>query len=260
MGGLSGTAWNNSSITESFSEGTVSGGYLIGGLVGYCTFAFVPNSQNSIDNCYSRSVVSANSGRAGGIYGGSDDALVLNNSYATGTVTAPEFAGAVIGAYGTGSITIGNTYFDLDASQMTVGVGGYLGAPNTPDINGRTTADMKTSALVDLLNAGSSNNPWTIDATRNDGYPILASLLSVNQNTMIASETVVYPTVFTDRITVSSTTSLQSFSMYSITGTLVLKGDLSQNNTIQPQTLSAGVYILIITTDKGMITKKVIKE
>lgn len=260
VGGLAGSAWDNSSITESFSEGTVSGGYLIGGLVGYCTFAFVPNTQNIINNCYSRSIITASSGRAGGIYGGTDDALVLNNSYATGTVTAPEFAGAVIGAYGSGNITVGNTYFDLDSSQMTNGVGGYLGAPATPDINGRTTPDMKTSAIVDLLNAGATNNPWTIDATRNDGYPILGSLLSVNQNTVAVSETVVYPTVFTDRITVSSTAQLQSFSMYSITGALVLEGDLSQNNTIQPQTLSAGVYILNITTDKGMITKKVIKQ
>ncbi|MBQ0769677.1 MAG: T9SS type A sorting domain-containing protein, partial [Bizionia sp.] len=260
VGGLVGTAWDNTIITESFSEGTVSGGYLIGGLVGYCTFAFVPNTQNSINNCYSRSIITANSGRAGGIYGGADDALVLNNSYATGTVTAPEYAGAVIGAYGNGNIIIGNTYFDVDASQMTMGVGGYLGTPGTPDINGRTTPDMKNSAIVDLLNAGSANNPWTIDATRNDGYPILESLLSVNQNTFTASETVVYPTVFTDRITVSSTAQLKSFSMYSLTGALVLEGDLSKNTTIHPQTLSAGVYILNITTDKGTITKKVIKQ
>ncbi|TYC14208.1 T9SS type A sorting domain-containing protein [Bizionia gelidisalsuginis] len=260
VGGLAGTAWNNTTISECYSEGTVSGGFLIGGLVGYCTFAFTPNTQNSINNSYSRSIVSANSGRAGGIYGGSDDTLILNNSYSTGTVTSPEYAGATIGAYGTGSITIGNTYFDLDSSQMTNGVGGYLGNTASPDISGRTTPNMKNSAIVDLLNAGSSNNPWTRDATINDGYPILESLLSVDQNTVTVSETVVYPTVFTDRITVSSTAQLKSFSMYSITGALVLEGDLSQNNTIQPQTLSAGVYILNITTDKGMITKKVIKQ
>lgn len=46
--------------------------------------------------------VSAVNGRAGGLYGGSDGDLVLLNSYTTGTVGAPEFAGAVIGAWGGG--------------------------------------------------------------------------------------------------------------------------------------------------------------
>ncbi|WP_417236119.1 T9SS type A sorting domain-containing protein [Bizionia paragorgiae] len=260
IGGLTGTAWDNTSITESYSEGTVSGGYLIGGLVGYCTFAFVPNTQNIINNSYSRSIVSANSGRAGGLYGGSDDALVLNNSYSTGTVTAPEYAGAVIGAYGGGNISIANTYFDLDSSQITNGVGGYLGNPGNPDINGRNTADMKNSEIVNLLNGGSTTGPWTIDATQNDGYPILASLLSVDQNTFTASNTVVYPTLFTNQITVSSAKKLESYSMYSITGALVLKGDFTHSNTINTQALSSGVYVLNIATNEGTLTKKVIKK
>ncbi|MGO1752570.1 MAG: hypothetical protein ACTHYV_08755 [Psychroflexus sp.] len=38
--------------------------------------------------------------RARGLFGGSDSALLMKNSYSTRTMTAPEFEGAVIGAFG----------------------------------------------------------------------------------------------------------------------------------------------------------------
>lgn len=259
VGGLSGTAWNQSSITESYSEGTVSGGYLIGGLVGYCTFSFGPPTQNIINNCYSRSIVTANTGRAGGIYGGSDATLILSNSYSTGAVSAPEFAGGVIGAYGAG-IDIQNTFFDMETSGQTEGVGGYTGAPATPGIEARTTANMKTNEFLNLLNSGSNANLWSLETSLNDGYPILTSLLSIGETTFETPIVTVYPTIFTDMITVSTIVNLKSFKIYNIMGAMVQEGNFNGNNTIQPRNLSSGVYIIEINTENTTITKKLIKK
>lgn len=259
VGGLAGTAWNNSVISESYSEGTVSGDFLVGGLVGYCTFSFGPPTTNVIDNCYSRAIVSANTGRAGGLYGGSDTALVLRNSYATGSATAPEYAGAILGAYGNG-IVIENTFFDTNTSGLTEGVGGFTGAPGGYDIEGRATVDMKTTELLNLLNAGSATNPWALEPSLNDGYPVLTSLLSTKDDTFETLNVAVYPTIFTNNMTVSSTITLESFNMYSVSGAFVLEGDLENTNTIQAGNLSAGIYILNINTSIGIFTKKVIKK
>lgn len=260
VGGVAGTAWSDTLISECFSKGTVSGGHLIGGLVGYCTFAFTPNTQNIVNNCYSRSTVVATSGRAGGLYGGSDDTLILKNSYTTGTVSAPEFAGAVIGAWGGGAIIVDNTYFDMDTSEMTDGVGGFLGAPATFDIEGKSTVDMKTTAFLNLLNEDSTDDLWTMDIAQNDGYPMFNSLLSIQQNTL--ETTLVYPTIFTNliHVDVPSTVQLKSFNMYNVSGALVYEGDLSQTHSIYTENLSAGIYILNIRTESGQITKKVIKK
>lgn len=260
IGGVVGSAWDTTSITESYSKGSVSGGFLIGGVVGYCTMSFTPNSNNIVDNCYSRSNITASFGRAGGIYGGSDSNLILYNSYATGTVTAPEFAGGVIGAWGTGSIIVENCFFDMDTSQLAEGVGGFLGAPGTYEIEGRTTENMKTTELVNLLNAGSANDPWVIDSTINDGYPMLSAFLSINE---AALETVtVYPTVFIDEINIDVLPSVQlkSFRIYNATGSLVQKDHLMQTNTIKTSNLSGGIYFLEITTGNGRLTKKVVKQ
>ncbi|GGW56172.1 putative secreted protein (Por secretion system target) [Winogradskyella epiphytica] len=260
IGGLAGSAWDTTSITESYSTGSVSGGYLIGGVVGYCTMSFVPNSNNIVNNCYSRSTVNASLGRAGGIYGGADSNLVLNNSYATGTVTAPEFAGGVVGYWGGGYNVVENCYFDTETSQLTDGVGGFGAAPADYSIEGRTTSNMKTTDLVDLLNAGSEDGPWTIDATMNDGYPILNNNLSVN--TTVFETVNVFPTVFTNEITVDVPASVQlkSFKMYNTIGALVSEGDFSQAHSINTTNVPAGIFILHITTENGTFTKKVMKQ
>ena len=260
IGGIAGTAWDTTSITESYSTGSVSGGYLIGGVVGYCTMSFVPNSNNIVNNCYSRSTATANLGRAGGIYGGADSNLVLMNSYATGTVTAPEYAGGVVGFWGSGLNVVENTYFDTETSQVIDGVGGFGAAPAEYSAEGRTTENMKTTDLVDLLNAGSEESPWTIDATLNDGYPILNTNLSVNTTNLETAN--VYPTVFTNEITVDVPASVQlkSFKMYNTIGALVFEGDFSQAHSINTTNVPAGIFILNITTENGTFTKKVMKQ
>lgn len=52
-----------------------------------------------------------------------------------------------------------NIYFDTESSEMTEGVGGFGGAPTTPDITAKTTAEMKTNEMVDFLNANATDGP-----------------------------------------------------------------------------------------------------
>lgn len=260
IGGLVGTAWDKTEITESYSEGTVTADYLAGGLVGYCTFAFGPNRINTVNNSYSRADISVTSGRAGGLYGGGDAALVITNSYATGTVSAPEFEGGFIGAFGGGDIIIANNYFDTESSGLTDGVGGFTGPTQSFDITGKTTQEMKTEAFVSLLNAESEDAPWSINPDHNDGYPAFDSYLSTSQPESIALALDIYPTIVDNQINVSSELELEAFRIYNYSGQMVSEGNLKHNKTINANGLSAGTYLLNIITTKGTVTKKFIKK
>lgn len=259
IGGLVGSAWDRTDITNSYSEGNITAQYLAGGLVGYCTMAFAPYRTNAVDNCYSRADVTVILGRAGGLYGGGDSDLLITNSYSTGAVYAPEFEGGVIGAFGGGSVVIENTYFDTESSNMTEGVGGFTGPTQTYDIEGKTTAEMKSQAVVDLLNSGSSDNPWTLDANENDGYPILDQTLSTTQPEEIKLALSIYPTVVENDINISTQLDLEAFKIFNYSGQIVLDGKI-ENKTIQVNTLSEGVYLLNIKTEQGAVKLKFIKK
>ena len=259
VGGLLGSGWDKVEITESSSEGTVSSTYAAGGLVGAFVFSF--GETSIIDNCYSRASVTATQIRAGGLIGGADNALLVKNSYATGNASASDFAGAVIGLWG--NISMENIYFDTESSGMTEGVGGFGGAPITPDITGKTTAEMKSNEMPDLLNAGSpgGDGPWDMDASMNDGYPILNYRLSISQNQMDASSITVYPTIFDDVITISSTLNLRSYKIFNSTGATVLQGKISgEKSNISAGSLSSGLYFLSIDTNRGSITKRIVRR
>lgn len=257
VGGLIGSGWAMVQINESYSEGTVTANFLAGGLVGAYPFAFAGTS--TIDNSYSRSLVVAGEERAGGLIGGADNALLVKNSYSTGTVSAPSFEGAIIGFWG--NINMENIYFDTESSGMTEGVGGFGGPPVTPDITGKTTAEMKTAAMVDLLNAGSPDGPWSIDSSTNDGYPVLNFVLGIQSNNLDAASVKVYPTVFDTDFTVSSTLALNSYQIYSLSGALISSGSLDGNTTtVTAANLSTGVYILTVRSAEGMISKRIIKR
>ncbi|MFD2551656.1 T9SS type A sorting domain-containing protein [Bizionia sediminis] len=260
VGGVTGTAYNNTTISQCFSEGSVSGSFLIGGVVGYCTFSIFNESENILENSYSRANITATGGRAGGVYGGAEVTLTMFNTYATGTVSAPEFQGGVIGAFGAGPISIENSYFDIETSNNTEGVGGFLGAPTTYDIEGRTSADMKTEAFVALLNTGNTESLWAIDPNVNDGYPIFGYLLSVPENTLNTATVSVYPTVFTNNITIKSAAMLKKATVHNLNGVALFTANLSTSNTLDASNLSAGMYLLVIETNAGTVTKKVIKK
>ncbi|MEO7082043.1 MAG: T9SS type A sorting domain-containing protein, partial [Flavobacteriales bacterium] len=260
IGGLVGSPWDLSNISESWSAGTVSAQYLAGGLVGYCTFAFGPNRLNTLNNCYSRANVSVVNGRAGGLYGGTDANLVATNCYSTGTATGAELIGGFIGAAGAMNIT--NSYWDTETSELANGIGGWTGPQTPQDITGKTTAEMKTAAMVTLLNAGQNPAPWTFDSSINDGYPILASMtVGVPQFVANSVELSVSPNAFNTTLQVESKADLLSYSIYTTGGKLVRAAKLSGNNSLLDlHDLASGVYVLSVLTNKGIATERIVKQ
>ncbi|MFZ1615953.1 MAG: T9SS type A sorting domain-containing protein [Flavobacteriales bacterium] len=260
IGGLVGSPWDLSTITECWSSGTVSADYLAGGLIGYCTFAFGPNRNNTLNNCYSRADVTVVNGRAGGLYGGADGNLIATNCYSTGTATGAEFIGGFIGAAGGMNVT--NSYWDTESSELADGIGGWTGPETTQEIIGKTTAEMKDETMLDLLNADQAPAPWTIDPTVNDGYPIFGSMtVGVPQHVEHNVDLLVYPTTFTDLVHILSNEGLSGCKVYAMSGMLLRSVKLSGSTAeLDLRPLTRGAYVLEVATGQGTAIRRVIKQ
>lgn len=260
-GGLVGSPWDLATITESFASGTVTGTYIVGGLAGYSAFTFVPNRPITINNCYSTSNVTATIERAGGLYGGSSGQLIIKNSYVTGTITAPDTSGGLIGTVG--NLTTENNYIDTNTTGIT-DLNNLVGAWDGPfvpvNMIAKTTEEMKSDAMVTLLNAAQTTTPWTRSESVNNGYPSFDAALSTPSfgNSVAV---VIYPTVVKSVINVETAANLSGYAIYSITGQQISANKLNSTSAqISADGLSAGVYILQITTDQGKVTRKFVKN
>ncbi len=262
-GGLVGTAWDTTLIEESFSDGLVSGDDVVGGLVGFCTFNFPPdpNSTNVVKNSYSRANVVATGTRVGGFYGSPEINGAIENSYSTGTVTAPNAGGTVGGFIGDiiQETTVANSYFDTESSGMAEGIGAFPADP-TISVVGRTTNEMKSQELVDLLN-GDQGDIWSINPDVNDGYPVLTNLvLSTESFVSVENEVVIYPSISATSINLR--TSVPSkFVLTDINGRVLDNGMIQEtevNYTIAH--LNSGVYIVIFESNSQRTVKRFIKK
>lgn len=189
-----------SSITNSYSTGTIQGGQSVGGLVG----GMYIHVNNSISNSFSTASVTGTS-FIGGLVGASN--TTISNSYATGAVTSTQAGtsrnigglvgsnnqGTINNSYSTGLVTIvsgstgaggfvgnnlggtiTNSFWDKDTSGIAVnGVGsgatGLIGSTGGiwDTLLPKTTAEMKT------LSTFTGTTGWTT-MTGNDGeYPTL---------------------------------------------------------------------------------------
>jgi hypothetical protein len=117
VGGLVGY-FDNSSILNSYYEGSVSANERVGGLIGHST------GQSSIINCYSSGVVQATGEGAGGLTGWNYNASVMN-SYSKGSVTGVDHVGGLIGNSRFSSEVV-NCYSTAAVSGQEY-VGGLLG-------------------------------------------------------------------------------------------------------------------------------------
>lgn len=99
VGGIIGRLSSGTSITKSYSTGTVEGSDRIGGLVGYLQ-ATITLSYSEVDVTGAESV--------GGLVGESLGIVVINNAYASGEVDGTDKIGAFIGNVVNG--TISNSY------------------------------------------------------------------------------------------------------------------------------------------------------
>lgn len=262
VGGLVGQPYNLTTISESYSSGTVTGKTAVGGLIGVSNFVFPPqpNRENTINNCYSKSTIVAMEFRGGGLVGNDNGSLIVKNSYSTGVILSPEFAGGFIG-YATNA-AIENCYWDMESSTFTAGIGGGPLDPETADITGKTTAEMKTQEMADMLNASQETTPWAYDPAINDGYPYLGTT-SVSAPFIDAPkvEVSVYPTIMDATLQISSDAGLSAYTIYSVTGQITQQGSLSGNSTeINVKGIAKGIYVLVVNTNNGFATQKIVKQ
>lgn len=262
-GGLVGTAWDTTLIEESFSEGLVSGDDVVGGLVGFCTFNFppAPNSTNVVKNSFSRSNVISTGAMAGGFYGAPETNGAIENCYSTGTVEAPNAAGSAGGFIGRiiQETTVANSYFDTESSEMTTGIGDY-----TPDssisVIGKTTDEMKSQEMVDLLNAD-QEELWSINPDVNDGYPILASfLLSTDEFDALKNEVIIYPTVSETSINLRASMP-SNFVLTDVNGRILDNGTIQDDAlNYNVSNLNSGVYFVIFDNNSNKTVKRFIRK
>ena len=141
VGGLVGAQMNNSSITNSYASSNVNGDNgNTGGLVGF-------QHYSSITNSYATGNVTGSS-TTGGLVGRQEKPSSITNSYAAGHVIGNDSVGGLVGAGAYSGSTISASFFDVQTTGQTNGMGdGY-----SAGAAGLTTALMQTQAT--FTNAG----------------------------------------------------------------------------------------------------------
>ena len=119
-------------LSECYSTGIVEGNQNTGGLVGY-NYGWSASNIGEIINCYSQVYARGTSVRGGGLTGYSYYGIV-ENSYATGGVSASSSGGGLIGTATAGTVT--NSYWNSETSAQVSSDGG----------DGLTIAQMKSAS------------------------------------------------------------------------------------------------------------------
>jgi hypothetical protein len=170
IGGLAAT--NNGTIDGSYATGTITAkgkGTLAGGLVGF-------HEAGVIENSYASGKVKGGKSGGGGPNASSYGGLVGKNvstisfSYSTGAVTggAGNYIGGLVGADGSPSGSITDTYWDTDTSGITNLGQGAGNIVNDPGITGLTTTEFQFG-----LPQGFDPKVWAEKSNIDDGFPYL---------------------------------------------------------------------------------------
>ena len=116
IGGVVGYVGGNSTVTNCYNTGSVSGGENVGGVVGYMEYSY---GSVAVTNCYNTGSVKGST-PVGGIVGYAGSNSTIKNCYNTGLVSGSATIGGVVGSassnstikncYNTGSVEGGNYY------------------------------------------------------------------------------------------------------------------------------------------------------
>ena len=158
------------------------------------------------------------------------------------------------------------TYLDLRQTNLQ-----YINISNNSVLdeldlrNGNNTAItyFKTTGTPNLTcisvdNKDYSEANWTnIDSVNTFSNNCYDSL-SIDDSTLEASVSI-FPNPFTNYVTIdfNSNIELKHIEVYNILGQVVVT---TKQTTIQTENLQSGIYLIQIKTDKGILTKKVIKK
>lgn len=176
MGGLVGVTVKSTVETCGAISPMVKGITYVGGFVG-------KNEETAVTNCFARSIVEGDAS-VGGFIGSLDyTGSNITNCYAAGKVSTTGTEGTTGGFVGNKSYTtaIKNCYHDKDASTQAEAVGGF--AHNNCDCKDMTTAQMKTQTTFAGWDFAKT---WSINATENDGYPMLREMSTSAVKTITA--------------------------------------------------------------------------
>lgn len=166
-----------------------------------------------------------------------------------------------------------DNYWNTNAAQT---INGVTQDPKTGGINnavGKTSSEMKAASFVTLLNSnkqsisdlptGYSASNWKADAgNSNQGYPLLVSstVLSLKE-VDIPQQVSVYPVPAQSHVYLETTTQMEHYALYDITGVcLLLEQSVQMRTKIDIQELPAGIYLLRIATAEGTAVRKIIKN
>ena len=141
-------AYNDGTVTCSYSTGSVSGAGWVGGLVGH--------NAKTVNNCYSGSAATAKGLNVGGLVGTNSGTVAC--CYSTGSVRG---GGAVGGLVGLNSGAVAQCFWDTQTSSQTTSAAG----------TGRATAQMQTAAT--FLTWGICRNDGIWGINEGHDYPRL---------------------------------------------------------------------------------------
>ena len=142
VGGLMGDNWN--AVIQCYSTGLICGNSQVGGLAGL--------NRNIIINCYSTASVTGGRWGAGGLVG--ENWHTITNCYSVGHVIGNEHSGGLVGHDKDWvSVSVNNSVWDIKTSGQLISAGG----------EGKTTAEMQTAGM--FLDAGWDFVDETVNGT-----------------------------------------------------------------------------------------------
>lgn len=122
------------------------------------------------------------------------------------------------------------------------------------------TSYTAVNGIVIIENIAKGTHNITKDSSTNLYYIKTEYSFLATSQTNLKTEINVYPNPVTDYLTISAEKqAIKDVKIYSISGALVKTYSLKENS-IDVKNLNSGVYIISITTNKGVVTKKIIKK
>jgi hypothetical protein len=129
-------------------------------------------------------------------------------------------------------------------------------------VSGTGSASIDQSGLL----TAATNGDVTVSATANDGSGTTGiAVITISNQTVGINEAVlnskfsIYPNPVNSQINIDSVEKIETIEIIDLMGK-TLEIIITPNNTIDVSYLTKGVYFLQIQSDKGLVSKKFIKE
>ena len=291
VGGIVGMMYSNCTISHCYVTGLInsSADYdAAGGIVGSC------RNNSTVSNCYSTASISA-SFSAGGIAGDVVESKMLSNCYATGTISASR-AGGLVGdgsdidrsteisncaalnpkinsSYEAARIInslystlINNIAFDKMLNPDGESIWTKKGAARK---DGEDITAEQIKADGTLGGRFTTANGWIVENGKLPGlFDNTVEIPEHIENPTGLGETSastfrIYPNPTTGQLRIAGRDALQCVStnveIYDIYGRKCHVSRVTRNENIDISDLSNGIYFLKISTEHGMVTKKIVK-